>query len=127
MKWSSKMVVVTIGVIFLMSLGVSSVRADSLSFNAHSLLEDMNRGQQIKLDLLNLSQEEAVGYLQHQHSNEGKHLGFSVASIRQGPRLGVIGYYDRTTATQNPEPATMILFGTGLLAIGAYTRRKFHH
>lgn len=95
MKRRSKTLGVTIGVIFVLSVGVSSGRADSLY--EHRDPGDMNHGQQIKLDLFNLAQEEAVGYLQH--PNNGKHLGFSVASVRQGPTLDVVGYYDRAVAT----------------------------
>ena len=125
MKSRSKIVDVTIGLIFFMFVGVSSVRADSIY--AHRHWEGLNHGQQMKLDLFNLRQEDALTNFWHQHANNGKHLGFSVASVRQGPRLDVIGYYHKTSATPNPEPATMILMGTGLLAVAVYARKKLHH
>ena len=125
MNSRSKTVGVILGVVFLIAMGVTSVQADSVS--AHRWLDDLNHGEQVRMVLFEVAQEEAVAYLQNQHTNQGKHLGFNVASMHQGPTLAVVGYYGgHTAATPNPEPTTIMLLGTGILAVGALARRRLH-
>lgn len=62
-------------------------------------------------------------------SNNGKHLGFSVASSNRGNRFGLFqGPQTPGSAggtSTNPEPTAVLLLGTGLVAAGAYARRRF--
>ena len=56
-------------------------------------------------------------------NNNGKHLGFSMAAVNRGPKLGIVRP-TTPTVTQNPEPTAMVLLGTGLAAVAAVARRK---
>ena len=57
-------------------------------------------------------------------ANNGRHLGFSIASFHRGPKIGLVKPISGTSATPNPEPASMILLGTGLISLGALARKK---
>jgi len=71
------------------------------------------------------NQRAETGYLYAEHfeNNNGKHLGFSMASHRRGPKLGIVKGTS-PTVSENPEPTAMVLLGTGLAAVGAIARRK---
>jgi len=101
---------------------VSSVRADVVSadMNLEKLIYAENHG----LTVLDIQRAES-GYLYtgHFENNNGKHLGFSVAAVHRGPRLGIVRPQS-PTVSENPEPATMVLLGTGLAAAAAFARRK---
>jgi hypothetical protein len=62
-------------------------------------------------------------------SNNGKHLGFSVASTNRGNKFGLFRSPQTSSsgggAIPNPEPAAVFLLGTGLAAAGAFARKRF--
>jgi hypothetical protein len=62
-------------------------------------------------------------YAGHFENNNGKHLGFSVTSVNRNPILGIVRP-QAPSVSQNPEPATMVLLGTGLAAITAAMRKR---
>lgn len=62
-------------------------------------------------------------YAGHFENNNGKHLGFSMAAVHQGPRFGIVRPPQAPTVSENPEPTAMVLLGTGLAAAGALARK----
>jgi hypothetical protein len=115
-------VAVAFGVIFSFALAASSVRADSL--HIEKLLGSVNAIDNMSLHLPDVScAEQHSALFTGIQSHNGKHLGFSVAAVRLGLKLGIVKP-NAPTATQNPEPTTMLLFGTGLVAVGAAIRHR---
>lgn len=102
---------------------VSVARADS----AHGelmLLEKLTFAERHNIGILN-DQRIETGYLYAAHfeNNNGKHLGFSMAAVHQGPRFGIVRSPQAPTVSENPEPTAMVLLGTGLAAVGAFARK----
>ena len=113
---------VAVGVLFAFVVAVSSVRADPI--DNERLSGRVNALDNMSLHLPDVSRaEEHAALFAGLQSNNGKHLGFSVAAVRQGPNLGIVRGA-APTVTQNPEPATMLLLGTGLAVVGAAFRRR---
>lgn len=112
---------VAFGVVFSIIFAASAALADTVR---NVELDVLNGIEPRTLHLPDFSRAEEVGYLfAGVQSNNGRHLGFSAAAIHAGPRLGIV----RPTApsiSQSPEPATMILLGTGLAVVGAVIRRR---
>jgi len=102
---------------------VSSARADVVHPNIQ--LEKLMYVDHHNLTVLDFERAE-TGYLYagHFENNNGKHLGFSVATVHRGPRLGIVRPESRSSVSQNPEPTTMVLLGTGLVAVAAFARKK---
>ena len=142
-----------VAVLFLLTLTVSSARADS--FSAGDLVVKLNNSEGhhlnfrdevrssmpslfaeffegnngLHLGLLKNNAQEVVF-----ESSSGKHLGFSVASANRGNRTGLFrgptssggGSGEGGGSTiPNPEPTAVLLLGSGLVAAGAYARRRF--
>jgi hypothetical protein len=81
---------------------------------------------------LNLPDQSRAGtvlaFSEHFETNNGKHLGFSVASTHRGQKFGLFKSPQSSgggDTIPNPEPAAVFLLGTGLAAVGAYARRRF--
>jgi len=111
-----------IGAAFCLTL-VSSVRADSL--HPDMLLEKLIYAERHNLTVFD-DQGAETGYLYAAHfeNNNGRHLGFSMTSVNNGPRLGIVRPPASSSASPNPEPTAMVLLGTGLAAAGAFARKK---
>lgn len=109
-----------LGVIVFMTL-VSSVRADVV--HADMYLEKLIFAEGHNSTVFDIQGAE-TGYLYagHFENNNGKHLGFSVTAVHHGTRLGIVKP-QLPSVSQNPEPATMVLLGTGLAA-GAFARKR---
>lgn len=103
---------------------VSAVRADSAHGEHMMMLEKMIFAERHNLSILD-GQRFDTGYLYAAHfeNNNGKHLGFSMASVRQGPRFSLVNPPSAPSVTENPEPTAMVLLGTGLAAAGAFARK----
>ena len=110
---------VALGVLFAFALAADSVSADAV--HVHKFMEQISFNHR-NLELPDTSQAEQHGYLMFAaQANNGKHLGIGIAN--DGPRMGLVKA-TQPSVSQNPEPATMILLGTGLAAAGAFARRK---
>ena len=100
----------------------ASVRAD----NAHVdiQLEKLIFAERHGLTTLNEQQIDTnYLYTAHFENNNGKHLGFSMALVHNGPKPEIVRPLPVASASQNPEPTAMVLLGTGLAASAAFARK----
>ena len=119
----TRTVTVALAAVFAFALAASSVRADGV--HANKFIAQIEGAQHRYLDLpeFNRLEEQGVFSLVLQ-ANNGRPLGFTAASVHLGPIIGLVKPGPSASVTQNPEPATMILMGTGLLAVGALVRHR---
>jgi hypothetical protein len=152
--------VACLSVLLLLTLTASSVRADSFcaddmivkakSNQEHNLtIPDESRAGMIPffaelfennnglhLGLLKTDNGLHLGLLKEKEpdlefgNNNGKHVGFSLASTNRGNKFGLFKGPQTSEGVgggtiPNPEPAAILLLGTGLAAAGGYARRRF--
>jgi hypothetical protein len=100
----------------------ASVRADNAHFDVQ--LEKLIFAQRHNLtDISDQSIDTNYLYTAHFENNNGRHLGFSMASVHQGPKPEIVRTPFAASVTQNPEPTAMALLGTGLAAAAALARK----
>src|ERR1044072_10041581 len=100
----------------------ASVRAD----NAHVdiQLEKLIFAERHGLTILNEQQIDTnYLYTAHFENNNGKHLGFSMALVHNGPKREVVRRVRVASAYQNLETSRMGLLGTGLAAFAGFARK----
>ena len=118
-----QVVPVAVGVVFLFVLAASTALADAVHSDK---LANLNAFEDRTLSLPEITGTEVNYLFAGGQSRAGKSFGFSLAAVHRGPQLGIVRPTG-PTVTQNPEPATMILLGTGLAAVGAVIRRRRKH
>ena len=107
--------------VFLLTLA-SSVRADVV--RADIFLDMVASGESHNVTVLSNSGGD-TGYLfvGNSGNNATKDIGFSIAAVNRGPRLGIVKPLS-PSVSQNPEPTAMVLLGTGLAGVAALARKR---
>ena len=137
-----------LGVLFLLTLTASSARADSLRSDDMIVKLNNTEGhhnlvfrEEVRAAMPDLFAEFFegnnglhLGLLKNGgpaiefETNSGKHLGFSIASTNGGNKFGLFkgpASSGSGATIPNPEPTAVLLLGTGLVAAGAYARKRF--
>lgn len=119
---SKRTITFTVISVFAFLTLVSTVRADVVRPGEE--LEKLTNKQNHAFTVLDIQRaEDGYLYAGNSENNNGKHLGFTVTAVHRGPSLGIVRP-QTPSVSQNPEPATMLLLGTSLLAIAPLVRRK---
>jgi hypothetical protein len=112
--------VIGLGVAFAFLTLVSPARADMVQVDMQ--LEKLMYAQ--NHHSLSIEFQE-TGYLHagHFENNNGKHFGFSMSAVSRGPRFGIVRPQS-PSVSESPEPATLLLLGSGLAAAAGFARKK---
>ncbi|HEX2270262.1 MAG TPA: PEP-CTERM sorting domain-containing protein [Pyrinomonadaceae bacterium] len=117
-----------LGVCFVFTVAALPARADSICADDMVVKLKQTEGHSLDLPDVGRAGTGVLSFTEHFENNNGKHLGFSVASSnRGGHKFGLFKKEPKPggDATPNPEPAAVFLLGTGLAAAGAYARKRF--
>lgn len=115
-----------LGVCFVFTVAALPARADSICADDMVVKLKHAEGHLLSLPDVSRAGTGVLSFTEHFENNNGKHLGFSVASAHRGPKFGLIrSPKSGGDTTPNPEPAAVFLLGTGLAAVGAYARKRF--
>lgn len=122
----AKVLALCLGVCFVFTVAALPARADSIC--ADDMVVKLKHAEDNVLSLPDVGRggTGVLLFTEHFENNNGKHLGFSVASAHRGPKFGLFkSPKSDGGTTPNPEPAAVFLLGTGLAAVGAYARKRF--
>jgi hypothetical protein len=122
MKLHSRGWAVAIGLAFSFTVAAVSTKADSL-IQCDRVVERGAEQQVINLDSLRFPEsDDKLNFVKPQDSLPV----FTLHTIKSNDQVFVHGYQVAgPDVTQNPEPATMVLFGTGLAGLGAIMRKRY--
>jgi hypothetical protein len=113
-------VAIAFGVVLAFAFAAASVSADPVQ--NFRLTESLNAIENMSLNLPDVSRaEEHSALFAGVQTNNGKHRGFTMSAVGPGLKFG-LAKGPQPAVTQNPEPATMLLLGSGLAAVGAAMR-----
>ena len=111
---------------FCLTMAIT-VRADNAHSSVDIQLEKLifaERHHLADLSDQNIDIDTDYLYTAHFEHNNGKHLGFSLASVHNGSKPDIVRTpISAATVTQNPEPTAMVLLGTGLAAAAGFGRK----
>ena len=73
----------------------------------------------------NLNSISSVSTFSFSDANQSREFQGGV-TVEKNSQLAFASFSRQASVTPNPEPTTMLLLGSGLVALGGYARRKFH-
>lgn len=118
-----------ISIVAFLAFTALPVRADSMrindlhldgfgALNASTLIQHLTVVSDDRLG----SGSAFVEDLSNASAATSKYFGFTMTAVHRGPRLGIVRPGGSPGVSENPEPASLLLMGTGLAALGAFAR-----